>query len=109
MSLGGTGLRDWLFQRLTAVILAAYTILIMIYLGLYYPVDFNTWQNLFNNPFMRIASVLALMSLSLHAWLGLWIIMTDYIKPIILGLIIKGLVLISILGYLIWGVKLIWG
>lgn len=108
VSLGATGLQDWLFQRLTAVILTIYILFLTGYGVVHYPLDFFTWQSLFHNPWMRLASLISLFSVSLHAWLGLWMVVTDYIKPVGLRIAINSLLLLMILSYLIWGITILW-
>jgi len=58
---------------------------------------------------MRIFSLLALISLGLHAWVGLWTITTDYIKPAALRFIIQAVCGLIMFVYLVWGVEILWG
>lgn len=108
VALGTTGLQDWIFQRLTAVIVTAYIFFLIGYSFLYSPMDFQSWQALFNHSWMRIFSLITLFSVSLHTWLGLWMVMTDYIKLAFLRLMISSLLLLTIFSYLIWGITILW-
>lgn len=58
---------------------------------------------------MRYATLLALLSLIAHAWIGIWTVTTDYIKPLWLRLSMHGLVILALLLYVVWGVHIIWG
>jgi succinate dehydrogenase / fumarate reductase, membrane anchor subunit len=58
---------------------------------------------------MRIFSLLALLSLFYHAWIGIWTVITDYIKPVALRLIIEIIVVLALICYLIWGIEILWG
>ena len=108
-SLSGNGLRDWLVQRVSAVILGVYALFILIYLVMHPGIDFASWGNLFSNTGMRVFSFLALLSLVLHAWVGVWTIFTDYIKPYVLRLVLQVLLILALFSYLAWGSKILWG
>jgi succinate dehydrogenase / fumarate reductase membrane anchor subunit len=73
------GLKDWFIQRVSAVILAVYLFFLVGYFIVHPGLDYATWRGLFACRAMRIFSVLALLSLMAHAWIGLWTIFTDYI------------------------------
>ena len=76
------GLRDWIAQRVTAVVMALYTIYFAVCV-LSMPAWNNTeWRYLFMGGFMRFASFLFLMSLFFHAWVGVRDIFMDYVKPV---------------------------
>lgn len=79
-NLGRSGAFDWMIQRVTAYVLALYTIFLLGFL-VTTDVTFETWSALFDQTWFRIFSLLALLSLGGHAWVGLWTVTTDYIKP----------------------------
>ena len=108
-SLTRSGLRDWLIQRVTAVVLALYTLFLLGFILLHHPLTYANWQGLFANGFMRIFTFLTLLSVVYHTWVGLWTVFTDYIKCSWLRLILQVIVVIALLGYLVWGVAIVWG
>ena len=108
-SYGRSGLSDWLVQRVSAVILAVYSIFMVAYLLLNPQLDFAQWQALFNNTSMRIFSLMALLSLGAHCWIGLWSVSTDYLKPFLLRFVFQMVVGLLMFIYTIWGVQLLWG
>lgn len=108
MSLGGTGLRDWLIQRVSAVYLGIYVVFLTIYFLVHPTLTFDEWQLLFSNPWMRIGTVIALVLIGLHAWVGLVIVATDYLKMACIRLGFLGFVLIALFAYLIWGIAILW-
>ncbi len=108
-SLGRSGLQDWIIQRITAIILAIYTAFLFGYFIINSDFSYEAWRILFTFPWMRCASVLALFSLITHAWVGIWTITTDYIKPIGLRLLVQVMVVIILLIDLVWGIHIIWG
>ena len=115
-NLSRNGVSDWIIQRFSAVILAAYTLFLAAFILVNPELDFQTWSNLFDQLWMRIFSVLALLSIAAHGWIGLWGVVTDYFTSRLLGT--KGLVLriitlsvyaIITVGYLVWGLEILWG
>ena len=108
-SYGRSGLYDWLVQRVSALILAAYSIFMVAYLLLNPQIDFVQWQALFNGTSMRIFSLMALLSLGAHCWIGLWSISTDYLKHFALRFVFQMVVGLLMFIYTVWGVQLLWG
>ena len=108
-SFGRSGLYDWMVQRVTAVVLLAYTIFMMGYLLFGSDLDYNQWKSLFECTWMRIFTLLALLSMAAHAWIGLWSVTTDYIKPTGLRFVVQaGCGLLTFI-YVVWGIQILWG
>jgi succinate dehydrogenase / fumarate reductase membrane anchor subunit len=109
MSFGGKGIRDWIFQRVTAVFLAGYTFFLL-YFWLAHPtLAADQWQGLFSGLCMRLATFLALVALLIHVWIGMWTILTDYVHAYCIRIILLSVVGFSLLGYLGWGLYILWG
>lgn len=102
------GLREWAFQRLTAILMAIYIVAFIIYFVLYPSPSFNQWRALFSLPYVKIATILLLLSIVYHAWIGMWTIFTDYVKPYVLRIILHILVLLSLAAFFIAGVMILW-
>lgn len=103
------GLRDWLIQRITAVVMVLYTLGIAGYLLLQPALDYNAWTLLFSSNVVRTFSLLFLLSVFYHAWIGMRDIVMDYVKPAAIRLIIYVLVILALLLYVIWSVQILWG
>lgn len=113
-SLSRSGLSDFVVQRVTAVILAAYTLcLIGFFLG---DVDHARLTAFFYSMPMQIFSTLALLSTIAHAWIGMWTIGTDYLRPAHVGGSATAVRFAYLLGcvltlfvYFVWALRIIWG
>ena len=115
-NLSRSGLYDWMAQRVSAVVLAAYVLFLLGYLICNPGLTFADWHGLFSQSWMCIFSLLTLVSLSVHAWVGMWTISTDYLTPMALGKsatvvrflfqAVCGLVMFVIF---VWGVQILWG
>lgn len=115
-NLGRSGLSDWLIQRVSAVIVAAYTVFIAGYLLLNPELTYAQWQGLFDELWMRLFTLLTLLSIVAHAWVGLWSVLTDYLtermmggKGTVLRLLALALLALVAVTYTLWGVEIIWG
>jgi succinate dehydrogenase / fumarate reductase membrane anchor subunit len=102
------GLRDWLAQRITAVIMVGYTLLLMFTLAPGPAKGYAEWKSLFLSGWMRVATLLFGASLAWHAWVGMRDILMDYVKPDGLRLTLQVLTLLVIAGYLGWIVQILW-
>ena len=115
-SFGRSGLYDWVMQRITAVILAAYTFCILGTFILNPDLDYQQWRGVFESLPMRFFTLLAVLALSAHGWVGMWTIATDYLTPKMVGnkatilrLSFQVLCALLILFYLVWTVQILWG
>ena len=102
------GLKDWLAQRLTAVVMVAFILLLAAMLLTSPPRDYASWKAIFDSRWMRIASFLFLVSLYWHAWVGMRNILMDYIHATGIRLTLQVLVIMSLLFYTVWSVEILW-
>ncbi len=108
-NLGRTGAYDWLMQRVSAVVLALYTVFLAGYVVAAPDLGYGQWSALFEQTWMRVFSLLALISLGIHAWVGLWTITTDYIKATAPRFLVQAGCGLIMFIYLVWGVQILWG
>jgi succinate dehydrogenase / fumarate reductase membrane anchor subunit len=106
--LGRSGLQDWLIQCISAVILAIYTAFLVVYFVTHPVLQYEQWHMLFECRVMKYASALVLLSLISHAWIGIWTVITDYIKPHVLRLSVEISFIIALFVCLMWGIRIIW-
>jgi succinate dehydrogenase / fumarate reductase membrane anchor subunit len=102
------GLRDWLAQRISAVIMAVYTLIILFVFMTGMPLSYAVWKDLFAHGWMRVATLLFAASLAWHVWVGMRDILMDYVKPLAWRFTLEVLVLLTIAAYLGWTVQILW-
>jgi succinate dehydrogenase / fumarate reductase membrane anchor subunit len=102
----GTG--SWLAQRITAVFMALYTVILLVVFLRDAPATYGVWQALFAQGWMRVATLLFAVSLAWHAWVGVRDIFMDYVKPDGLRLALHVLVALVLAAYLGWSVEILW-
>ncbi len=103
------GLRDWLVQRISAVMMVLYAFFMMGYVLVQPVLDYNAWTLLFASDLVRSFTFLMLLALFYHAWIGVRDVVMDYIKPAFVRLMIHVLVVLSLILYMIWSVQILWG
>lgn len=102
------GLRDWLAQRVTGLIIAVYSIIVAVVLMTGVPINYAVWSDLFSQGWMRVATLLFAASLAWHMWVGVRDILMDYVKPAGARLALQILVLLVIAAYLAWAIQILW-
>lgn len=114
-NLSRSGLSDWIIQRVSAVLLAAYTVCILGSLLMNPEMDYEAWHALFDSNLMRVFSLITLAALCAHAWIGMWIVSTDYMTSLQFGksatfirLVFQVGIVLIVAVYLIWGVQIFW-
>ena len=103
------GLRDWLAQRVTAVVMVIYSVIFVVMLLKLPQFDFGSWKTMWTAPWMRYATLLFLLSLFVHAWIGMRNIFMDYIKSSGVRIALYSLVILSLVAYGAWAVQILWG
>lgn len=108
MNFSRNGLTDWFIQRVSALVVTIFTIFMVCYLLFNPQIDFNTWHSLFHSPVMSVFTVITLLAFLAHAWIGMWTVLTDYIKPFALSLLLQTGLILLLLSYLVWVVMVLW-
>ncbi len=113
--LTGSGLRDWIVQRVSAVILAVYLVVILGWVLMNAPLEFTSWQGFMLSAPMKVLNLLALLALVAHAWVGMWTVFTDYITKGSMGavanpvrMVLQTLTIVGLIAYLLWGILIFW-
>ncbi len=102
------GLRDWLGQRITAIALVLYTLYLAFAVLSVPTLTYESWYRLFLSPFMRVATLLAMLALIYHAWVGLRDVLMDYIPKTWMRLSLQIITLTLLAGYACWTVIILW-
>jgi succinate dehydrogenase / fumarate reductase membrane anchor subunit len=105
---GRSGVHDYILLRASALILLAYTLYLV---GFVASADINyaTWSAFFSLTMTKVFSLFALISMLVHAWIGLWQILTDYVKCTKLRGALQFLLTSVAFIYVIFGFVILWG
>jgi succinate dehydrogenase / fumarate reductase, membrane anchor subunit len=103
------GLRDWLAQRATAVVMALYTVILLISFLSGSNFSYEGWAGLFAHQWFKIATFVTLLSLFYHAWVGMRDIWMDYVtKSVALRLVLQVATIAWLIGCAGWAAQIIW-
>ncbi len=115
LSLTRSGLADFVVQRVSAVILALYTLCLLGFFLSTQPLTHAALADFFWSMPMQLFSTLAILSTVAHAWIGLWTVGTDYIRPAHVGslatvfrFVYQIVCLLALFVGLVWALRLIW-
>ncbi len=102
------GVIDWLAQRVTGVVMIAYTLIVAIALRQGAGANYASWHAFMSAGLMRFVTFLFIVSLCWHAWVGVRDIWMDYIQPAGIKLVLHVLTLLALIGYAGWATQIIW-
>jgi succinate dehydrogenase / fumarate reductase membrane anchor subunit len=103
------GLRDWFIQRVSAAVMAIYTVGMVSFFLLHRDLDFATWHALFAHTSIKVVTLVVVGALLWHAWIGIWTIVTDYIKVKWLSLLVIVAVFFILAASFFWTLMILWG
>jgi len=102
------GFKDWLIQRVTAVVMAVYTLFITLVLLAKPPATYEAWRTVFSSGLVKFATFLFALCLFYHAWIGVRDLWMDYVKSVGLRLTLHVLTALALVGYAGWMAGILW-
>lgn len=102
------GLRDWIVQRVTAVLMAVYTLVVVLQMLAPGPLTYERWAGIFAPQWMRAFTFVIFVAIAWHAWVGVRDIWMDYVKPAGIRLLLQILTIVWLVGCLGWAVQVLW-
>lgn len=107
------GTIDFIAQRITAVILAVYTLILFIGVLVMPGFTYESWVSLFTFnvfalPLGQILATLAFFALAWHAWIGVRDIWMDYVKPAGIRLLLQVLTILWLVGSVVFFAQILW-
>jgi succinate dehydrogenase / fumarate reductase membrane anchor subunit len=102
------GLRDWLSQRITAALMALFTFIVLAQVLLPGELGYDRWAGIFAAQWMKVLTFVVILSLALHAWVGMRDILMDYVKPVGIRLLAQVVTIVWLLGCAGWAVQVLW-
>ena len=102
------GTRDWLAQRATAVVMAVYTVILLVSFFTATNFSYQGWAGLFSHHWFKVATFVAFMALFYHAWVGVRDIWMDYVKPVAVRLVLQVATILWLIGCAGWAAQILW-
>lgn len=102
------GMRDWLSQRITAVLMAVYTVVLVVQVLMPGELGYDKWAGIFSAQWMKLLSLVVFVALAWHAWVGVRDIWMDYVKPVAVRLTLQVLTMVWLVGCTGWAIQVLW-
>ena len=107
------GVTDFIAQRITAVILAVYTLVLIVGLLIMPAFTYENWKALFTFhvfalPVGQILASLAFFALAWHAWIRVRDIWMDYVRPVGVRLLLQVLTILWLVGSVVYFAQILW-
>jgi succinate dehydrogenase / fumarate reductase membrane anchor subunit len=102
------GLRDWLAQRITAVLMALFTIVLLAQVIFGEPMSYYKWAGIFSAQWMKTLTFVVIVALLYHVWVGVRDIFMDYIKPVGIRLSLQVFAIVWLVGCAGWAIQVLW-
>lgn len=103
------GTRDWLAQRVTAVLMALFTVIVLAQVifssG---PVSYDTWSGIFAPQAMKTLTFAVIIALLYHVWVGMRDVFMDYIKPVGVRLGLQVFTIVWLVSCAGWAIQVLW-
>jgi len=104
----GYGMRDWLVQRITATLMALFTIAVIVQVLLPGEMGYDKWAGMFSQQWMKVLTFVVIVSLLIHVWVGMRDIWMDYVKPVAVRLVLQVATIVWLVGCAGWAVQVLW-
>jgi succinate dehydrogenase / fumarate reductase, membrane anchor subunit len=102
------GLRDWLSQRVTAALMALFTLAVIVQVLLPGEMGYDKWAGMFSRQWMKVLTFVVIVSLLIHVWVGMRDIWMDYVKPVAVRLVLQVATIVWLVGCAGWAVQVLW-
>jgi succinate dehydrogenase / fumarate reductase, membrane anchor subunit len=102
------GMRDWLSQRVTATLMALFTLAVIVQVLLPGEMGYDKWAGMFSQQWMKVLTFVVIVSLLIHVWVGMRDIWMDYVKPVAVRLVLQVFTLVWLVGCAGWAVQVLW-
>jgi succinate dehydrogenase / fumarate reductase membrane anchor subunit len=102
------GARDWLVQRVTAALMAAFTLIVLAAVLMPGEMSYDKWARLFAHQWMKMLTFSVIVALVWHAWVGVRDVLMDYVKPIGARLVLQVLTIVWLVCCAGWALQVLW-
>ena len=102
------GLRDWLSQRVTAAVMALFTLAVIVQILLPGEMGYDKWAGIFSQQWMKVLTFVVIVSLLYHVWVGMRDVWMDYVKPVGIRLSLQVFTIVWLVGCAGWAIQVLW-
>lgn len=102
------GLRDWLAQRITAALMALFTLALIVQVLLPGEMGYDKWAGIFSRQWMKVLTFVVIVALLYHVWVGMRDVWMDYVKPVAIRLVLQVFTIVWLTGCAGWAIQVLW-
>ena len=102
------GVRDWLAQRVTAIVMVIFTVILLVSFLTGQNFTYEGWAGLFARQWFKLFTMVTLFGLFYHVWVGIRDIWMDYVKPVGIRLTLQIATVLWLLACAAWTVQILW-
>ena len=102
------GLRDWLSQRITAALMALFTLLVIVQVLLPGSMGYDKWAGIFSHQWMKVLTFVVIIAMLIHVWVGVRDVLMDYVKAVGAKLTLQVATIVWLVGCAGWAIQVIW-
>ncbi|MET0381989.1 MAG: succinate dehydrogenase, hydrophobic membrane anchor protein [Burkholderiaceae bacterium] len=102
------GLRDWLAQRVTAILMALFTIAVIAQVLMPGEMDYYRWSGIFAHQWMKVLTFVTIAAILWHAWVGVRDVLMDYVHPVAARLALQVASIVWLVGCAGWALQVLW-
>ena len=102
------GLRDWLSQRVTALLMGLFTVAVIVQVLLPGEMGYDKWAGIFSQQWMKVLTFVVIGSLLFHVWVGMRDVWMDYVKPVGVRLALQVFTIAWLVGCAGWALQVLW-
>lgn len=105
----GYGLRDWMAQRVTAILMAFYTLVILALFLTGTRFTYEAWVGVFSMQWFKLFTFAVIVALLYHAWVGVRDIWMDYVThSVVLRLILQVATIVWLIACAGYAAQILW-
>jgi succinate dehydrogenase / fumarate reductase, membrane anchor subunit len=102
------GMRDWLAQRVTAIVMVIFTVVLLVSFLTGQNFTYEGWAGLFARQWFKLFTMVTFFGLFYHVWVGIRDIWMDYVKPVGIRLTLQIATVLWLLACAAWTVQILW-
>ncbi len=102
------GFRDWLSQRVTALLMALFTLAVIVQVLLPGAMGYDKWAGIFSAQWMKVLTFVVIVSMLFHVWVGMRDVWMDYVKPVALKLALQVFTIVWLVACAGWAIQVLW-
>jgi succinate dehydrogenase / fumarate reductase, membrane anchor subunit len=102
------GLRDWLSQRVTAALMALFTLAVIVQVLSPGEMGYDKWAGIFAKQWMKVLTFVVILALLIHVWVGVRDVLMDYVKAVGARLALQVATIAWLVGCAGWAIQVLW-